>query len=144
MSNSVNHTSSWESPIWDDSPAPPTWGLSALTPSAPMPSWNITPVFIYNTLFGNAIATSFQVPTDFKWESEERRQATDDMYCFLKVIEWAQDFEEKIHHMFKSGRKALLFQCEENCDNCGEPVTHHYWGSQNTDPSQQEADMAFN
>jgi hypothetical protein len=65
------------------------------------------------------------------------------MYHFLKVIEQAQDYKEKIHHTFKSGRKTLLFQCEENCENCGEPTTCHYWGSQDTDPHQQEADMAF-
>jgi hypothetical protein len=32
MSNPVNTTSSWESPIWDDSPSLPTWGLTALAP----------------------------------------------------------------------------------------------------------------
>jgi hypothetical protein len=65
------------------------------------------------------------------------------MFHFLKVIKWAQDFEEKIHHTFKSGRKAILFQCKENCNNCGEPATHCYWGSQNANPCQQEANMAF-
>jgi hypothetical protein len=46
---------------------------------------------------------------DFKWESEERRQAADNMFHFLKVIKQAQDFEEKIHHTFKSERRALLY-----------------------------------
>jgi hypothetical protein len=104
-------TACWTSPAWDPTPALPTWGL--LTPSTPTASWNITPTFQYQTLFGNTVTTQAQVPTGFKWESEERRQAADDMFHFLKVIEWAQDFEEKIHHMFKSGRRALLYHCEE-------------------------------
>jgi hypothetical protein len=80
---------------------------------------------------------------DFKWESEEKRQAADDMFRFLKVIEQAQDFEEKIHHTFKSGGRALLFCCEENCKNCGEPATVHYWGSQETNPWRRKAEMTF-
>jgi hypothetical protein len=120
-------TTCWTSPVWDPSPAPPTWGL--LTPLTPTVSWNITPTFQYEMLFGNLVTTQNQTLKEFEWESEERRQAADNMFCFLKVIEQAQDFEGKIHHMFKSGRKALLCQCEENCENCRKPATCRYWGS---------------
>jgi hypothetical protein len=80
---------------------------------------------------------------NFKWESKERRQAADDMSHFLKVIKWAQDFKEKIHYTFKSGRRALLYCCKENCENCGEPAMCHYWGSQDMNLWQRKADMAF-
>jgi hypothetical protein len=109
---------------WDTTPAPPTWGL--LTPASPTLLWGITPAFYYETLFGNVVTTQFQAPVDFKWESQERREAVDDMFCFLKVIEWAQDFEDKIQHTFKSGRRVLLFCCEENCKNCGKPAMLQY------------------
>jgi hypothetical protein len=111
----------WTSPVWDNTPAPPTWGL--LLPTTPTAPWNITPTFQYETLFGNLVTTHNQTPKDFEWESKERRQAADDMFHFMKVIERAQDFEEKIQHTFKSGRKALLYHCEENCENCEEPAT---------------------
>jgi hypothetical protein len=117
----------WTFPAWDDTPAPPTWGL--LIPSPIAASWDVAPTFQYKTLFGNLVTTCDPTPKDFKWESEERRQAADDMFHFLKVIEQAQDFEEKVQHTFKSGRKALLYRCEENCKNCGEPATCQYWGS---------------
>jgi hypothetical protein len=123
-------TACWTSPAWDPTPALPTWGL--LTPSTPTASWNIASTFQYKTLFGNMVMTRTLMPTDFQWESKERRQVADDMFYFLKVIKQAQDFKEKIHYMFKSGRKALLYCCKENCENCGELATCRYWGSQDT------------
>jgi hypothetical protein len=122
----------WTSPAWDPTPTLPTWGL--LTPSTPTASWNITPTLQYETLFGNVVSTRVQALKDFKWESEERRQVADNMFCFLKVIEKAQDFKEKVQHTFKLGRKALLHRCEKNFENCGEPAMCQYWGSQETNP----------
>jgi hypothetical protein len=66
------------------------------------------------------------------------------MFCFMKVIEWAQDFKDKMKHTYKSGKRALLYHCKENCENCGEPAILHYWGSQEKDPWKRKADMSFN
>jgi hypothetical protein len=54
----------WSSPVWDNTPAPPMWGL--LIPSSTTASWDIAPTFQYQTLFGNLVTTHNLTTKDFK------------------------------------------------------------------------------
>jgi hypothetical protein len=141
---------------------PPTWGpdttsddpdalpetdsltlLSTDVTTTSYPFWDVQSDWTYTTLFGNEVPLSFTLPTTFHWKDQERREAADDMLRFLSVFDRAVGLEERLQHQFKSGRRALLWQCEENCENCGEPATRRYWGSTNNYRPHRRAEESF-